>query len=166
VTNPSDGSVMRVGGRVVEPSRYRPSSVVRLEDTVAWWGSLGLFGGLAIGLGILAYGSGGSAAAVGGVALFLATAVVAGAERYEPATALAGAGIVWSSVGISLYLGTDPSPGSTFVVLSVVGAVALVLGGAGAFRVWARERSPGPAGPQERIPPPEPTPPPGGSKPF
>ena len=138
---PESDTIIGVGGRGVEPARYRPSSFVRLENTVAWWSSLGLLGVLLIALGILVPQGFASGTVIAGVVLFLATAGFAGAEQYEPATVLAVAGVVWTSVGISEYLRTDPSPTRTFLVLTAVGAAALIAGAAGGIRAWDRERS-------------------------
>ena len=127
-----------VEGRVLSPSVYRASSFVELEDTVAWWGSLATLGALLVAAGVLLGADRGELVAIGGVTLFFATAVLAGAERPEPATSLGVAGVVWTSAGVSLALGTDPSLVGSMLGLSVAGAILLALGAGGAVRAHAR----------------------------
>ncbi|HTW77735.1 MAG TPA: hypothetical protein VMG14_08260 [Thermoplasmata archaeon] len=133
--------VIRVDGRIVPRSAYRPSPFDEIGDTPAWWASLALLGGLLVGAGALLGASDGSATAIGGVVLFLATAVVAGAERAEFATALAVAGVVWTAAGISMATGVDGAPLASLVGFGVVGLMLVGLGGTG----LARGRTPRPA---------------------
>ncbi|MGA8542356.1 MAG: hypothetical protein WB947_02260 [Thermoplasmata archaeon] len=109
-----------------------------LEDTVAWWGSLALLGALLVTAGLLVGADMGETVAIAGVALFFATAVLAGAERTEWATALGVAGVVWTAVGISLVLGSDPSRFGSLVGLSVSGAAMVLIGILGAARAHRR----------------------------
>lgn len=141
---PPSRGLIYAGGRVFEPAAYRPSSVLRLEDTVAWWTAVAAFGFLLVAAGTMALGRSGTALAIGGVVCFLATAVVAGSERFELATVLAIAGVVLTSIGISIVLGTDPSILGTAIVLLIFGAFVMGAGAAGGRRAGARERLPRP----------------------
>jgi hypothetical protein len=128
---------------------YRPATLVELRDTVEWWNSVALFGGLMVGLALGAAAGSGEVVAIVGFALFLATAVVAGAERFEAATAVGAAAVIWTALGISLVLGTDPSPAGTALGFALVGAAAGIGGVAGRRRVVRREgpaRAPGRSG--------------------
>ncbi|MGA8302685.1 MAG: hypothetical protein WA691_04880 [Thermoplasmata archaeon] len=127
-----------VDGRLVSPSAYRPSSIVDLEDTVAWWSSLAILGALLFVAGLLVGAGEGETVTLVGVALFFGTAVLAGAERTEPATALGVAGLVWTASGISLVLGTDPSLFGSLVGLAAAGGIVAVTGALGAVRARAR----------------------------
>jgi hypothetical protein len=129
-----------VNGRVLPPSAYRPSTFLELGDTVAWWGSLALLGVLLAGAGILVGADQGEWLAISGVSLFFATAVLAGAERTEAATAVGVAAIVWTSAGIALVLGTDANLWASLLGFAAVGATAVALGSIGAFRVRARSK--------------------------
>jgi hypothetical protein len=132
-----DGPVIVVRGRVLGPGAYRPSSFADLEDTVEWWTALAVVGGLIVGAGLLVGTDQGDITAIVGVALFVVTAVLAGAERTELATALGVAGVVWTSAGISVSLGTDPSSlGSMIVFVAVGGAMVVV----GALRAQSRSK--------------------------
>ena len=113
--------VLAVNGQVVSPSAYRQSTFVELENTVAWWSSLGVLGALLVGAGILIGAGKGEVVAISGVALFIATAVLAGVERTEIATAAGVAGVVWTSAGISVALGTDPTLSGSLLGLGCVG---------------------------------------------
>lgn len=117
---------------------YRPSTLVDFEDTVAWWAALASLGGLLVGAGVLVGLGTGDAVAISGVALFFATAVLAGFERIEAATAVGVAAVVWTAAGISVALGTDPSLVGSFVGLAGVGAVAVAVGCTGARRAATR----------------------------
>ncbi len=112
-----------VEDRVVYPSEYRPSTFLNFEDTIAWWRSLAVLGALITILAVVVEADQGELAAIVGVGLFFATAVVAGQERRELGTALGTAGVVWTATGISLVLGT----------LGSVTAAALAIGTVGAF---------------------------------
>ena len=91
-----------------------------------------------VGAGILVGAGMGETVAISGVALFFGTAALAGAERTEIATALGGSGVVWSSTGISVVLGTDPSLVGSLVGLCVAGGAAVTIGILGAMRARAR----------------------------
>ncbi len=132
--------VLRVADRIVRHAAYRPSPWADLADTPAWWGALALFGALVAFGGTTVGIASGEATAIGGVLLFLATAVVAGAERTEAATALACAGLVWTSAGISLATGADGAPLATFAAFVGVGAFLIALGTVGAVRSSRRAR--------------------------
>lgn len=82
----------------------------------------------------------GSFAAIVGVAFFVAAGVVVGSERYELATSLGAAGVIWTSAGIAVDLGTDPSLAVSAVVCALVGALLLWLGGRGVLRERGRDR--------------------------
>jgi hypothetical protein len=126
--------VVVVGSRVVPRSAYRPSPLGEIADTPAWWSAITVLGGLLVGVGILLALGSGTATAVGGVLLFLATAVVAGFERVELATSLALSAITWTAAGTSVVMGVDPAVGPTSVAFLAVGVVLLGLG------VWGRAR--------------------------
>jgi hypothetical protein len=132
--------VLRVGDRVVPSTAYRPTAFVGVANTVAWWTALMLLGAGLVGAGALVDAGLGEVTAIAGVALFLATAVVAGAERTELATALGTVALVWTASGIAVVLGTDPSRPGSLVAFTVAGALALVGGAIGAAR--ARRRDP------------------------
>ena len=138
MNEPPGRSVVVINGRVHEIPAPRSVDWVRLERSVAWWASLALLGGLLILLGIFVGADLGLVSAIGGVALFFATAALAGDERYELATAAGVAGVVWTSSGIAVDLGTDPSLTGSLVVFAVTGAVMLLAGVLGA-------RNPGPS---------------------
>jgi len=126
--------VLVVNGRVHEVPARRSADSVRLEGSVAWWASLVVLGGLLVVLGALVGADLGVAAAIGGVALFFATAVLAGDERYEFATALGAAGVLWTSMGIAVDLGTDPAPTASLFVLASVGVLTMFAGVLGGLR--------------------------------
>jgi hypothetical protein len=124
-------TILVIRGRVVE---VPPSRADYRRDPRAWWKALSLLGGTLLGLGVSVGAGLGPLSAIGGVALFVAAAVVAGSERYEFATALGCAGIIWTSAGIAIYLGTDPSLGLTVLAFAAAGFAALAVGILGAFR--------------------------------
>jgi len=124
-----------LNGRVYE---VVPSRSTYLSGSVEWWGALTLCGALLLGLSLLVGLGAGTVGAIGGVACFLAAGVLAGSERYEFATAVGAAAIVWTTTGISVYLGTDPALGASSVVLGTLGGLALVAGGTMTLR--GRER--------------------------
>ncbi len=125
-----------VGERVVPHSAYRPAPLGELADTPAWWGSLALLGAATLLGGVLLGIRSGEVVAVGGVVLFLLTAVAAGAERTEIATALAASGMVWTAAGISVVAGVDGAVLATTLAFALVGAVLLGAGTVG----WASRR--------------------------
>jgi hypothetical protein len=135
-----DRPIIVADGRVLGPSAYRPSAFAELEDTVAWWSALAVLGGLVLVAGVLVGSGRGEVVAISGVALFFATAVLAGAERTELATALGVAGVVWTSAGISLALGTDPSWAGSLVGLAALGGLGLLTGFVGALRANSRSK--------------------------
>ena len=139
---PTDRPFIVVNGRVLSPAAYRPSTLVDLEDTPAWWSSLALLGVLLIAAGALAGDGRGEAVAVGAVALFLTTAVLAGYERTELATATGSSGVIWSALGISTVLGTDPSLLGTFLGFALGGSLALAAGLLGVARLRRSADSP------------------------
>jgi hypothetical protein len=146
MVEPAGRSVAVIDGRVLEVPARRSASTLHLEGSVAWWGSLALLGGSLVVLGAFVGAGLGSEAAVGGVALFLATAILAGSERYEFATALGVSAVIWTSAGIAVNLGADPSWAGSFLAFAGVGVAALVAGGLGALRRRFRDlRHPDPA---------------------
>jgi hypothetical protein len=128
-----------VDGRVLAPSTYRPSTFVDLEDTPEWWSSLALLGALLATAGVVVFEGAGDAAAVGGVGLFFATAILAGLERTELATATGASGVAWCAAGISVALVGTPAPGNSALGLGLVGAGALIAGIWGAVRARGQE---------------------------
>ncbi len=132
-----------MNGQILSPSAYRPSTVVDFEDTVAWWSSLSILGALLVVAGILVGVGRGEVVAISGVGLFFATAVLAGVELTEGATALGVAGVVWTAAGISVALGTDPSLKGSLVGFVLVGVAAVGVGVLGSLRARARS---GPTG--------------------
>ncbi len=136
-----------VDGRVVYPSAYRPSTFLDLEATVEWYRSLGLLGLLLSALGAAVAANGGELAAVVGVGLFFATAVLAGQDRVEIATALGTAGVVWAAIGISLTLGSVGPRIAVAAALVAVGTAAVLLALAGGRSAGARARSAPPTAP-------------------
>ncbi len=130
-----------VGERVVPRSAYRPAPLGELADTAAWWGALGVLGAGLVAGGTLLGVRTGEVVAIGGVALFLLTAVAAGAERTELATALAVSGMVWTAAGISVVAGVDGSVFVTGLAFALVGAILL---GAGIVGWATRRRRPAP----------------------
>ncbi len=130
-----------VGERVVPRSAYRPAPLGELADTPAWWGSLALLGVALLLGGALLGVRAGEVVAIGGVVLFLLTAVAAGAERTEIATALAVSGMVWTAAGISVVARVDGAVIATTFAFALVGAVLIGVGMAG----WTtRRRVPSP----------------------
>ena len=127
-----------VDGEVVSPTAYRPSAFVDLEDTVAWWSALAVLGAFLFALGALVGRGLGETVAVSGVLLFFATAVLAGAERTEFATAVGAAAVVWTATGIAVVLGSDPSLFVSLLGFTIGGASFLALGSLGAARARAR----------------------------
>ncbi|MGI0156325.1 MAG: hypothetical protein ACREDE_09390, partial [Thermoplasmata archaeon] len=101
-----------------------------------------LLGALVAGAGAVISSGSGEAVALGGVALFFATAVCAGAGRTEVATALGFAGMVWTAAGISAVLGTDPSPTGTVLGFGAVGLILAALGLLGGLRAHRRSTAP------------------------
>jgi hypothetical protein len=152
VGEPTGRTVITVRGRVLETPVSRSPDAARLEDSVAWWSALGTLGALLALLGYPVVEGWGSPVAVLGVLLFFATAVVAGAERYEFATALAIAGVVWTSFGIAVVLGTDPSRLGSLVVLELLGSITVTTGALGAWRARARERRTAPGSANRATP--------------
>ncbi|HEY1197769.1 MAG TPA: hypothetical protein VGG32_03470 [Thermoplasmata archaeon] len=142
MAEPAGRTMIVVDGRVLEMPSYRSASTARLEGSVAWWGSLALLGGSLLVLGAFVGADLGSATAIGGVVLFLVAAILAGAERYELATALGVSAVLWTSAGIAVYLGTDPSLIGSLLAFAIVGVVALVAGGLGALRKRSRDLRP------------------------
>jgi peptidoglycan/LPS O-acetylase OafA/YrhL len=140
VTEPSGRPLIVVNGRVQELPPYRSSVLSLGEHRSDGWVAVAILGVLSMALGGLVAEDQGSAAAVGGVVWFLGTAVLAETERPELATALGVSGVVWTAVGISVYLGVDPSRAGTFVALVLLGAVAVLAGAVGLVRT----RSPRP----------------------
>jgi hypothetical protein len=136
-----------VDGRILAPSVYRPSTFVEFEDTPAWWSSLSALGALLLLAGVLVGARVGDAVAVGGVGLFFATAVVAGAERTELATALGASGVIWTAAGISVVLGTDPSTFGSFLGIGLCGVALLIAGIVGRARTGGIATDPGGDGP-------------------
>jgi hypothetical protein len=106
------------------------------EDPATVGSCVALVGGLTVGLALLLILSRGSSASVFGVVLFLAAAVLAGAERYDLATGVGISAMVFTTVGISVYLGVDASPIESALGFLTVGVGLLLAGTAG----WHRER--------------------------
>ena len=129
-----------VEDRVVYPSEYRPSTFLNFEDTIAWWRSLAVLGALVALLAVAVVGDEGELAAIVGVVLFFATAVVAGQERYELGTALGTAGVVWTATGISLVLRTLGPNAVPALAFGAVGGLVLLLSLARAGRAGARAK--------------------------
>lgn len=129
-----------VDERVVPRSAYRPSPFEDLADTPAWWASLVLLGALTIVAAGLLGARDGEATAIGGVVLFLATAVVAGLERAEAATALAISGLLWTSAGISMAAGFDGDALATGIGFAVAGIGLVGIGSAGLVRALRTQR--------------------------
>jgi len=138
---PSERLVVVVDGRVHEIPAYRSAPGPELAGARRWRGALLLLGGLLLGLGGFVGANLGAEAAVGGVMLFLATAVVAGTERYELATALGVSGVVWTSAGMSVALGADPSLTGSLAGFVIVGLVAVGTAALGPFRPPAPQPS-------------------------
>jgi hypothetical protein len=120
--------VLVVEGRVVEVPPSHRWGEVHPEGSRDWYEAVALLGGMLLLLGAVAGESYGGAAAVAGFTMFLATAVLAGLERYEWATAVGVAAVVWTVVGISEFLGIDRSPLASFVGTGAVGALTLGVG--------------------------------------
>jgi hypothetical protein len=135
---PSSSPFVVVGGRILPHSAYRPAPLAELADTPVWRAALAVLGFLLVGAGVLVGSGSGEATAIGGVVLFLATAVVAGAERAELATALAVAGMVWTAAGISVVTGTDGALSATLIGFAAVGVVCAGAGVLGVVRPRAR----------------------------
>jgi hypothetical protein len=136
--NYPSGPLIVVNGRVLAPSAYRPSTLDDIEDTPAWWNSLALLGSLLILGGILVDARMGDVQAIAGTGLFFVTAVLAGVQRTELATATGVSGVVWTSAGISVVLGTNPSPIGAFLAFGLIGGAALLAGVLGGARTGAR----------------------------
>jgi len=126
--------VIKVDGRFLEVTPSLSVGVFRAERPAVWWSSIALLGGLLLALGGLVGAGLGTPAAIGGVVLFFAAAVAAGAERYAVTTVTGVAAMVWTSAGVSVYLGVDRSLFLSFLALAVVGAAVSVVGGLGAVR--------------------------------
>lgn len=135
----SDAPWIRVEGEPIARARYRPATFLEVEDSRAWWGAVAALGGLAVLAGILAPFLGPSLA-IGGVLLFLATAVLAGAERLELATTVGTAGMLWTAAGVSFAFGADRSPSTTALGFAAFGAATLVLAGFGIRRLRGRTK--------------------------
>lgn len=136
--NDANRPVIVVDGRVLPPQAYRPSPFAALEGTLAWWSALSVLGGLLVVAGVLIGSNLGEATAIGGVTLFFGTAVCAGAERGEIATALGTAGLVWTGLGIAVVLGTDATPRGSLIGLGVCGGTMVGIGVVGAVRAGRR----------------------------
>jgi hypothetical protein len=147
MAEPAGRTLILVNRRLHEVMTTSALDRVRLEGSAAWWGSLSFLGGSLLVLGAFVGANAGTAAAVGGVMLFFATAVLAGAEQYEFATALGVSALIWTSAGIAVYLGTDPTSFGSFLALTILGLAVLVTGGLGTLRKRPRG-----------IPRPDPTP--------
>jgi hypothetical protein len=117
-----------VGDRIVPHSAYRPTPWAEVGDTPGWWAALAFLGGLLVVGGATVRLVGGEATAIGGVLLFFATAVLAGAERTELATGAAVGAMVWTATGISLAMGVDGSPYGTLLALAPAGLALTALG--------------------------------------
>jgi len=143
----ADRTVLVINGRVTEIPAHQPGGPVRIENSVPWWESVALFGALLIGLAAFLGARDGAAAAVGGVALFLLTAVLAGTERYEFATAAGVAALLWTSAGVALYLGVGSAPAVWFVTFASAGSATTVAGTVGAVRLRSKGRRRSSAGP-------------------
>ena len=139
MTEPAGRTIIVVNGRVEELPAHYPSRITGRGEATEGWISLALLGGLLLALGALVGTDQGSAAAIGGVVLFLATAVLGGAERYEFATALGVSGVVWTAAGMSVYLGIDPSLVGSFLGFAIVGVASVGAGTAGALRKRGRD---------------------------
>jgi hypothetical protein len=135
---PATHPLIRVDGRVLAPTSYRPTPFVDLEDSVAWWTALSILGAFLALAGVLIGSGEGEATAIGGVALFFATAVSAGAERAEIASALGTAGVVWTALGIAVVLGTDTARVGSLLGLAVSGGAFVAAGAVGALRAGRR----------------------------
>jgi hypothetical protein len=133
--------MIRVNGRVLEIGPSRSATGGRLESSATWWESLAILGASLVLLGSLVNSALGSAAGIGGVVGFLAAAALAGAERFELATALGVSGVVWTSAGIAVYLGVDRFLWGSFLGFVAVGGFALILGGAKSFQRRAQRHS-------------------------
>lgn len=135
---PARQFIVTSGGRVLEVPSSPAAHRAYLASSVAWWESLALLGASLAILGALTGAVLGTAAAICGFTFFLVTAVIAGTERYEFATVLGVSGIVWTSTGISVSLGADPSLVGSFVAFEVLGASSLAAGVLGAVRAKHR----------------------------
>ncbi|MGD0587388.1 MAG: hypothetical protein ABSA63_01135 [Thermoplasmata archaeon] len=138
MAEPACRTILVVNGRVHEIPARRSSDRVRAEGSVTWWESLALFGGSLVILGLFVGADLGFGAAIGGVALFLATAILAGEGRYEFTTAVGTSAMVWTSSGIAVVLGTDPSLIGSLFCFVFVGVAALALGLLGRSRARSR----------------------------
>jgi hypothetical protein len=127
-------SIIVVNGRVLEIPAHRSVVFPPLEGSLAWWKSLALLGGMLVVVGAFVGADWGSAAAIGGVLLFFAAAILSGSERYEFATAVGVAALIWTSAGISVDLRADPSLIGSSLGFVVVGAAALLTGSYGILR--------------------------------
>jgi hypothetical protein len=141
--DPAGWRVIKVGDRFLEVTPSLSVGAFRAQRPDAWWSCLAVLGGSLLALAGLVGAGLGSVAAIGGVVLFLATAVAAGAERYAIATATGVAAVVWTSAGVSVDLGVDHSLFVSFLALASVGAAASIVGGLGALRrrSWNPPRS-------------------------
>lgn len=147
MTGSGGRTVLLVNGRVLELPAVRSAQCVRLEGSVAWWSALAFLGGALVALGACVGAGLGSAAAITGVVLFLATGVLLGSERYEYATVVGVSAVLWTSAGIAVYLGTDGLLIDSLVVFALVGIAALVAGSLGAARARSKEALPSRAAP-------------------
>lgn len=139
MTEPEGRRVLVINGRILEVTAYHSSGPPRLENTVAWWGSLVLLGGMLLVLSGFAAAGWGARAAVGGVVLFLVTAVLAGTERYEFATAAGVAALLWTSAGVAVLLEIGGPPVDWFVAFAAAGAALALMGTAGTVRLRSGE---------------------------
>lgn len=139
MTEPEGRRVLVINGRILEVAAYRTAGPPRLENTVAWWESLVLLGGMLLVLSGFAAAGWGARAAIGGVVLFLVTAVLAGVERYEFATATGIAALLWTSAGVAVLLGLGGRPVDWFVAFAAAGVAMAVAGAAGAVRLRSAE---------------------------
>jgi len=115
-------------GQLVDLPVGSVGSGVRGEAPNAWCQSAAVLGGGLVVLGVLVDRGVGTTTAIAGVSLFFATAVLAGFERYEWATAVGFSAIVWTAAGIAISLGTDRYPLGAAAGLGFAGAGLVVLG--------------------------------------
>jgi hypothetical protein len=128
-------TVLVINGRVMEIPGHRRTGPIGIESKLPWWGAVTALGLLTVALGSLLGLREGTAAAIGGVALFLVTAVLAGVERYEAATALGVSALLWTSAGVAIYLGLGGPALLWFAAFGSGGAAMAVVGMVGALRV-------------------------------
>lgn len=137
MAEPVGRTILVINGRVLE---LGPARATHTTSRAGWWRSLALFGGTLLLLGIPIGAGVGSLAAIAGVVFFVAAGEIAGSERYELATALGAAGVVWTSAGIAVALGTDPSLALSALLCAVAGALLVFVGGRNSVREQRRDR--------------------------